>query len=100
LSVLEQPHPPSIAQQNVIQQTVNAAKRSWTVHPVLRVVQQRAGCVQPLVCNTVVPRERLEMDGEIHFIELTRYARLISDRLNRESGLPGGVAETQIVADE
>ena len=66
MSVLEQPHPPPIAQQDVIQQAVNATKRSWTLLPVLRVVQLRAGCVQPLVCNTVVPREHLEMDSEIH----------------------------------
>jgi hypothetical protein len=84
----------------MIQQTTNATKRSWTPLPVLCVVQLRAGFVQPLVCNTVVPREHLKMDGEIHFIELTRYARLISDRRDRESRLPRGVAETQIVTDE
>ena len=66
MSVLKQTHPPSIAQQNVIQQPVNATKRSWTLLPVLRVIQLRAGCVQPLVCNTVVPPEHLEMDSEIH----------------------------------
>jgi hypothetical protein len=31
-----------------------------------RVIQLRAGSVQPLVCNTVVPREHLEMGSEIH----------------------------------
>jgi hypothetical protein len=38
LSVLEQAHPPPITQQNVIQQAVNATKRSWTPLPVLRVI--------------------------------------------------------------
>lgn len=66
MSVLEQPHPPPIAQQNVIQQAVNATKRSWALLPVLLVIQLRAGCVQPLICNTVVPREYLEMGSEIH----------------------------------
>jgi hypothetical protein len=77
----------------VIQQAVNAPKRSGTLLPVLRVIQLRASCVQTLVCNTVVQREHLEMGSEIHSSSLhpmlARSHHPANPKFGRHAGLLG-----------
>jgi hypothetical protein len=70
LTTLEQPHPPSITQQDVIQQCMNAAERSRTLLPVLVVIQLSTGCVQPLVRNAIVSREQLKVSRQIHSTQI------------------------------
>lgn len=60
-AVLKQSQPSAVPQQNVIQQSMNAAKRSCTFSPVFSIIQLRALRKKPLVCNAVVPAQHLEM---------------------------------------
>ena len=60
-AVLEQSHPPSITQQDVVQQSMNAAERSGTSLSVLDVIQLRALRKKPLVRHAVVPGQHLKM---------------------------------------
>jgi hypothetical protein len=62
-AALEQSQPSSIAQQNMIQQTMNAAERSCTFLSVFGIIQERTFCKKSLVCNAVVPGHHLEMSG-------------------------------------
>lgn len=70
-AVLKQAQPSAVTQQNVIQQPINAAKRSCTFSPVFSVIQLRALRKKPLVRNAVVPGQHLEVCCQIHSHELT-----------------------------
>jgi len=68
---LEQSQPPSITQQNVIQQLVNAAEGSCTFLSVFDIIQLRTFCKESIIRSAVVPSEHLEVTCYVHSQELT-----------------------------
>jgi len=62
-AALEQAQPSSITQQNVIQQSMNAAEGSCPFLSVFAVIQERTFCKKSLVGDPVVPGQHLEMSG-------------------------------------
>ena len=71
IAIFEQCQPPSIAQQDVIQQPVNAAERPRTVLSILGIVQLYTRCKKALVGNAVVSRKQLKVSRQVHAPELT-----------------------------
>lgn len=60
-AVLKQSQPSAVAQQNVIQQSMNAAERSCTFSPVFSIIQLRALRKKPLIRKAVIPGQHLEV---------------------------------------
>jgi hypothetical protein len=79
-AAFEQSHPPSIAKQNVIQQSMNASERPRTPLPVLGIVQLRTFRKKALVRDAIVSRQHLKMSRQVHSSELTSESQSASPR--------------------
>lgn len=60
-SAHEQSQPSPVAQENVVQQPMNATERTCAFPPIFAIVQSRALCKKPFVRYAVVPGQHLKM---------------------------------------